>query len=41
MVLLAEGSKGNTYQELKDTLGLPENIEYLRNTYRAIRQALK
>lgn len=39
LVLTAEGSSGNTYKELENTLGLPDDIFFTREGYRKIQSA--
>ncbi|GAB0091639.1 Serine protease inhibitor 77Ba [Sergentomyia squamirostris] len=40
IVLLVEGSGGRTLEEIERVLGLPNNIAYVRDGYRQIRNAL-
>lgn len=41
LMLTAEGALGNTYLQLQDVLGLPNDLTYIREGYRHIQKSLK
>lgn len=40
LVILAEGSAGNTYKQLEDVLKLPKDLSQIRSAYKYMEQAL-
>lgn len=40
MVLLAEGSSGNTFEQLKKVLRLPSDLTYVRSAYKSFQHSL-
>lgn len=37
-MLTAEGAAGNTYAQLQSVLGLPDDLQYIRESYSLIQQ---
>lgn len=41
LILTAEGASGNTYTQLQNVMGLPNDLTYIREGYRHIQKNLK